>query len=137
MVLRRHLRVLAIASLLLQVAWLMVLVPRDCCAKHRPAAASCHEAPSAAPCPMRAADGTPCPMHRGGGHNADHDGADCRLSGLCDGPMAAFLALLSHHGVLPDSASPIPNLNARSVEAVLDVHQLGRVEPPDSPPPRA
>ena len=94
------------------------MVPRDCCAAHRPAEA--HETPHCertAPvphCPMRAADGTPCPMHRTAAPHDAHGAADphaahrapesdddgCAMSGACGGPFAGLTAVLSQHAVL-------------------------------------
>jgi hypothetical protein len=164
-ILRSRLRGLAVTWLLLQVAWVTALVPRDCCAAHRPAAKGCHESVSATHCPMRAADGTPCPMHRGhGGHNSaeaspeHHHGsapaerhttaatqrdypaqapADCRLTAGCDGPLAALFALLSNHGILPDSAAVSPNVEIRRITTTAPDRLGGRFQPPDPPPPRA
>jgi len=139
--LRQTLRAVAATWLAIQVAWLAALVPRDCCAAHPPAEKSCHESPAATHCPMPAADGTPCPMHRS--NAAEHEEhtppppADCRLRGVCDGPMSALLTLLSNHGTLPEAAPPVPRPDARLVETVVDVSPLARFETPDSPPPRA
>jgi len=108
--LRRRLRLCATTWLVFQVAWLAALVPRDCCAAHRPAEKSCHEsAPSS---------------------------TDCRLGGVCDGPMAALFTLLSNHGILPDSATPLPELALRSARMTINQHVIDRFEPPDAPPPR-
>ena len=69
-IIRRRLRLWVAAWLVFQVASLSALVPRDCCAAHRPAASgktpSCHEKHRGhATARLRAASGTPCPMHRG------------------------------------------------------------------------
>src|SRR5918999_5778707 len=99
---RGRLRVIAITCLVFQVAWLTALVPRDCCAAHRPAdrsERSCHQPVPKVQCPMRSADGTPCPMHGGK--------TECSLRGSCSGPMASLLALLTNHGILPEpTAAP-------------------------------
>ena len=157
--LRRKLRVFATTWLVFQAVWVAALVPRDCCAAHRPAERTCHESAAAAQCPMRAADGTPCPMHRGRkGHEQDHlvqaehhhqpvaaehhreipvTPADCRLGGVCDGPMAALFALLSHHGILPEPTAAPPNVDIRLAAPPVHENVAGRFEPPDPPPPRA
>jgi hypothetical protein len=156
---RRRLRLCATTWLVFQVAWLTALVPRDCCAAHRPAEQGCHESTSATECPMRAADGRPCPMHRGGAERgapqsasaehhhqpiaAEHDHRtpgrpiDCRLTGVCDGPMAALFALLWNHGILRDATAAMPNAAVRAVVPAAGEHAIGRFEPPDPPPPRA
>ena len=131
--LRRRLRVLATAWLMLQVAWLTALVPRDCCDAHRVAAKGCHESVTAPQCPMQAASGRPCPMHRG----AQETPADCRLTGSCGGPMAAMFALLSNHGLLPSTATARPHADVRPVAAAVRGNLIDRFQPPDSPPPRA
>jgi hypothetical protein len=163
--LRRKLRVVALTWLVFQVAWLTALVPRDCCAAHRPAE-NCHESASATHCPMRSADGTPCPMHRGhsgdnshptvsvehhheaaptahqhrapgSGHDRQSAPIDCRVTGACDGPMSALFALLSNHGILPESAATVPHVKIRHVDAVVHDHLGGQFQPPEPPPPRA
>lgn len=63
--------------------------------------------------------------------------SDCRLTGACDGPMAALIALLSSHGILPASTATLPANEVRPVSALIYENLLGRFEPPDSPPPRA
>lgn len=155
--LRRKLRVIATTWLVLQVVWLTALVPRDCCAAHRPAEKS-HASPAATYCPMPDADGRPCPMHRGaaaqaaaqsahgehhhGAANAGHHGTpsqspDCRLSAACDGPMAALFTLLSGHGILLEPSFVPPNAGVRHVAAVAHESVIGQLDPPDPPPPRA
>jgi hypothetical protein len=161
--LRRRLRIVALTWLVFQVSWLTALVPRECCAAHRPAETGAHESAAPAHCPMRAADGRPCPMHRG--HDSDptaatrhhHDAApaehrhddsartgerksspfDCRLTGGCDGPMAAVFTLLSNHGILPASTATAPNDAAGLVAIAARAGVAGRFQPPDPPPPRA
>jgi hypothetical protein len=149
---RQRLRVFTTTWLAFQLVWLAGLVPRDCCAAHPPAEKSCHDAAPATHCPMRGADGRPCPMHRGqaeqpvhdhGSPAAHHDETpsapptDCRLSGACDGPMSALLALLSHHGILPESGSAVPPVDSHTVSAAPSESFVGRFAPPDPPPPRA
>lgn len=144
---RRHLRLWVIVWLVFQAASLSALVPRDCCAAHRPAAdkteRTCHESAPATLCPMRSADGTPCPMHRDrGGHRDHHQSSqsstsDCSLRGTCDGPMAAFFTQLSNHGVLPESFSAIPNVEVSSLSTPARESVVSRLESPDPPPPRA
>ena len=51
--------------------------------------------------------------------------------------MAALFALLSNHGILPDSTAIIPDVEVRRVNALADGQAGGRFQPPDSPPPRA
>ena len=125
--LRRNMRAFAGTWLLFQVTWLLALVPRDCCAGHRPAAAkpSCHES---------------APDTHASSADVDHQSSkpvDCRLGGACDGPMAALFALLSNHGILPDSSAVIPNVDVHRVGTVVEGHARGRFQPPDPPPPRA
>jgi hypothetical protein len=142
---RRRLRVLATVWLVVQAGWVAALVPRDCCAAHRPTTVktrgNCHESAAATHhCPMPAADGAPCPMHRGqSGPSQQHQSStnDCTLRGTCDGPMAALFALLSAHGVLAESASAIPNIGVASVSTPAREDIISRLESPDPPPPRA
>jgi hypothetical protein len=125
--LRRNMRAFAAAWLLFQVTWLLALVPRDCCAGHRPAApkVSCHESAAGTHTPTADLDARPLTP------------VDCRMGGACDGPMAALFALLSNHGILPDSTAIAPNVDVRRVSAVAVGHTAGRFQPPDPPPPRA
>lgn len=139
---RRQLRLWATAWLAFQVVSLSVLVPRDCCAAHRPAASSqpprCHENTAARQCPMRAADGTPCPMHRGDHSHAEEKRGDtCSLRGTCGGPMAALATLLSNYGVVADSFTILPDLHSGSLTTATREHLIGCLPSPDPPPPRA
>jgi hypothetical protein len=140
--LRRRLRLLTATWLIFQAASLSALVPRDCCAAHRPAAIGsdqrCHENTAAEQCPMRAANGTPCPMHRGGHtHTSEKSPDSCAIRGTCEGPMAALFAQLSNHGVLPGSFTMVPDVHATSLNAGTRESLLGRLASPDPPPPRA
>lgn len=125
---RRHLRVCVAAWLVLQAAALSSIVPRDCCAAHRPASAkrvACHEAAPVA------AD-----VH------AHHSGAapgrdTCSMRGACGGPMAAFLAQLSLHGVLAERPTLVLHVSGVNVARVVSEHLISRLSAPDSPPPRA
>jgi hypothetical protein len=139
---RRRLRLWVAAWLMIQAASLSALVPRDCCAAHRPAASvkppSCHEKIAALMCPMRAADGTPCPMHRGGHGDAEQESPKkCSIRGTCAGPMAALLRLLSNPGVLEGSFVVLPGVHAGSVLSVMQESLITHLTPPDPPPPRA
>lgn len=140
---RRHLRLWATTWLVVQAGWVSALVPRDCCAAHQPATAhandSCHEPAAAAHCPMPSADGTPCPMHRPAEPREHHQSStnECALRGTCEGPMSALFALLSNHGILPDSAAAIPNIGIASTSLPARENIVGRRDSPDPPPPRA
>ena len=61
----------------------------------------------------------------------------CALRGTCNGPMAALFALLSNHGILPESATPIPNIGGAFIAAPALENVVSRLESPDPPPPRA
>jgi hypothetical protein len=137
---RRHLRVYVAAWLMFQAVALSTVVPRNCCAAHLPASAKtapdCHEAAPAAQDAHA--------HHRGAaGHHAvapdtttpDHD--TCSIRGACGGPMAAFLAQLSLHGVLGDRPQLAPDVVSTHLESVAREHLIGRLIAPDSPPPRA
>jgi hypothetical protein len=139
---RRSLRLWVAIWLVVQMASLSALVPRDCCAAHssaaRAAKPSCHEQVAATQCPMRATDGTPCPMHRGGHGEASETTPDsCTMRGTCSGPMAALVAQLSNYGVLPAALQVPPDLHRGSVTVDSDEDLPSRFTPPDSPPPRA
>ena len=135
---RTYLRRTAAAWIAVQAVLLLSLVPRDCCASHRPApAARCHQTAAARQCPMRAANGTPCPMHRDSDGPSGQRTDDCSIRGTCGGPMAALLTRLSQPTILTDSAAVAQDTDHTG--DVLTTHRTGasRLDPPDSPPPRA
>ena len=139
---RRSLRLWVATWLVLQVASLSALVPRDCCAAHRPAAnaakRTCHQKAAATHCPMRAAGGAPCPMHRGGhSEAADTSRDNCTMRGTCSGPLTALFAQLSNHGVLPATLQVLPDVRQGAVTGGSEEHLLTRLASPDPPPPRA
>jgi hypothetical protein len=134
---RRHLRAWAVSWMVFQAASLSVLVPRDCCASHRPAspAPGCHQEAAPAPhCPMPAADGTPCPMHERNAHGSKDD---CVLRGSCDGPAAALAVLLPGHSVPAERIAFLPHLASGGSVSPEHVNPVGHPVPPDTPPPRA
>ena len=128
---RRHLRSLATVWLVVQAGWVSAIVPRDCCAAHRPATVktdrSCHD-------PVAVAH-----MHHemGQPREQQQDANKCALRGTCAGPMAALFALLSNHGILTESATPTPNTGTALVAPPAIENVVGRLETPDPPPPRA
>ena len=127
--LRKHLRGLATAWLAFQLVSLSAFVPRDCCAAHQ-----AHKPPPAA-----AADPS-CAMQHGDHHAAQPAPpvrSECSLRGNCDGPMAALLSVLSTHGVLTDSPAVSPALDRGSLAMLPRESLIGRLVPPDSPPPRS
>jgi hypothetical protein len=129
---RRYLRLYATAWLVFQAASFSTLVPRDCCAAHRPtpakAKAGCHEAAPVAH------HGSPATHHAAAD---DGSGDTCTMRGACDGPMAGFLAQLSLQGVLSDPIALAPELVAGGLRSRAREHLISRLVPPDSPPPRA
>jgi hypothetical protein len=138
---RRSLRLWVTLWLVCQVASLSALVPKDCCAAHRPAAStakpSCHQEASATRCPMRAATGTTCPMHRGDATGADQASTDaCAMQGTCSGPLAAMVAQLSNQGVLPSTTPTLPELVRTAAPVSADTQLITRLVSPDPPPPR-
>jgi hypothetical protein len=122
------------AWLIFQAAALSAVVPRDCCAAHRPAAAkadpACHDA--APPAQDAHAHHSRAAADRGA---APDD--TCSLRGSCGGPMAGFLAQLSLHGVLGDRPQLGLDLVGTHLEPLGREHLASRLIPPDSPPPRA
>ena len=160
-VLRRHLRLWALTWLILQAGSLAAFVPRDCCAAHRPAAATktCHETPPTAHCPMRDGTGEPCPMHRPSattthaGHHAEaahvHDAEQpttdnashstpterCVMRGSCQG--VTFASVLSYPGILPDSLPAPVRLALPAPPTDLRQQTLSQLVAPDPHPPRA
>jgi hypothetical protein len=135
--LRRRLRLWATVSLLLQTAWLFVLVPGSCCAMHDKAETTpaCHEETPATHCPLKATSGAACPMH-GGGHAAEHR-ERCTMQRGCDGPMSALATLLSAHGVLPEAFELIAESRHSAAPPPDREQPFGLLSAPDSPPPRA
>ena len=132
-IIRRHMRFYAAAWLVFQAVSFSTLVPRDCCAAHRPVQAKaekpCHEA-------------APPPVMLGGhaGHHAvtpEGDADTCKMRGACDGPMAGFIAQLSLQGVLGDPFQFAPSMIADGIDMLPREHLISRLVPPDSPPPRA
>jgi hypothetical protein len=128
--LRRRLRAVATAWLLVQAASLSAIVPRDCCAAHRADAArvarTCHQAATVK------LDGH---AHHHAQPPASRD--TCALRGACDGPMAGFLAQLSLQGVLGQPPQLSRQLVIENYRAQTPEHLTSRLVPPDSPPPRA
>lgn len=135
---RRQLRLWVAAWLVFQSTSLLALVPLDCCAAHRPQAATakhnCHEKTPVTHCPMPAADGTPCPMHRVS-QPASED--ECVMRGACDGPAAALASLVSQPGILVDAYEMAPDRQVRAVPIPPREHLIRGLRSPDSPPPRA
>jgi hypothetical protein len=153
---RRRLGSWSIAWLLCQVASISAFMPATCCAAHEVhgEADECQEGTPADQCPMRNADGTVCPMHQAmasaasvhaghaghGGHDAspaaDAVPADCRLSGLCEGPSMALSTLFSVPGILPADSSAAPLTPVDAPRAVAR-HFTTTVVSHDPPPPKA
>lgn len=112
--LRRRIRSLAAACLVLQVGWIASFVPLDCCAGHSQ--------------PMKA-------------EHCEHETApqpadDCAMTGTCAGPMSALLSSLSNHGILPAPSAVLTTGFEPTIEAAHE-RASSRPEPPDAPPPRA
>jgi hypothetical protein len=107
---------LVTAFLLLQIASLLALVPRDCCRAHA------HE--------RQEESGAKC-------HTAPENAEDrCALRGTCDGPMSAMVAQLSQVGVMPAATgAPADGVQASAVH-VTSAASPTRLVPPDAPPPR-
>jgi hypothetical protein len=132
---RRHLRVYVTAWLMFQAAALSAVVPRDCCAAHRPVAAkpapACHEAaPVAQDVHAHHHGSVPDP-------GTESDADRCSLRGSCGGPMAGFLAQLSQQGVLGERSQLAPEVVSTHLESATREHLISRLVAPDSPPPRA
>ena len=159
---RHHLRVWVMTWLVFQAVSVAALVPRDCCAGHTVPAAkekSCHENADAVACPSTAADAQQCPMHQSQagthvtgaaqpavataqqhehGAAADRPANDaCSMRGLCNGPMAALFAVLTVHGVMPESFAVRPDIQPSLAPPVSREALVSRLASPDSPPPRA
>jgi hypothetical protein len=123
--------------LVCQMSTLMALVPRDCCAAHRPEQGDPHagHGPVAPAAPAASAD-----EHA---HHQMHQEdvppvRQCAVRGTCDGPMAALMAVLSIQVVPPSEAFHVlPDL--RVVAAIRSADQVltSLLAPPDAPPPRA
>ena len=123
--LRRNLRRLAIAWIVVQTVWVSALAGFDCCAAHQQVkhTVAGSQAAEGKPCPMHAASQTPAPEK-------------CVMRGTCKGPMAALLVLLSNNGIPSESPVAGPDFHVGlspnpPVETFI-VH----FESPDPPPPR-
>jgi hypothetical protein len=117
--LRHRLRHWAALWLVLQTASLAAFVPRDCCKAHRPDQRdipACHKKAAAAH-----SEQTPT----------------CSMRATCQGPMVVLTALLSNHGIVPDTILIRPELHARSVAIPDREHLVRRLISPDTPPPRS
>ena len=153
---RRRLRFWAAAWLVFQAASLSALVPRECCLAHQhkatPQAANeempaCHETaqaqPEAQPMAMHhsashSAEGTECPMHHAAAStNGTQENGPCAMRGMCDGPAATFLALLTNHGLLTDRFDISPDVYRHAPAFLTRENLIVRRLSPDSPPPRA
>ena len=110
---RLRLRVFATIWLLFQTLQFSAFIPRDCCLKHRPGAASepasCHH---------------PAPP------------ANCSLGNGCAGPLASLMVLLSNQGILPEAATVAQQTVPTPVPDSSDDDAGSLLERPDSPPPR-
>jgi hypothetical protein len=123
---RRRLRVVAIAWLLFQATSLSALVPRACCLAHEAALATaptCHE--------MQTGQG-----HDHSAHQTQTPVHECAIRGMCGGPAAAMLTLLSTQGVLAASAGVRIDVPPAGAPIVSRDQLILQFEPPDAPPPR-
>lgn len=161
-VLRHHLRFWVTTWLVFQVVSVAALVPRDCCAGHSAPATkekSCHADVAAVECPLKGPNAQQCPMHQSQPrthesetgqqavaphHQNDHAAAaepspadSCSMRGLCNGPMDALFAVLSAHGMMPESFAVRPDIRASFAPPVRRELLVSRLASPDSPPPRA
>ena len=109
--LRGHVRLWAIAWLLMQATALSAFVPRDCCASHHPAAnvAPCHEEPK----------GTP----------------DCVMRRSCQAPTV--FTIFASPGILPSMLAVTPDAGVPTPAPLLLETPLARSGRPDPRPPRA
>ena len=91
---RKHLRFWVVAWLVFQAVALSALVPRDCCAAHRPVPTevACHETVGAT-------------AHSSSEATVPDSGEECTMRGSCNGPMSALAALLGNQGILTDSSA--------------------------------
>jgi hypothetical protein len=129
---RRHLRLWTAAWLLVQMASLAALIPRDCCAAH-PLAHS--PMPAATPEAAAPSGDAACPMHREARAAERTPPAACSMRGTCDGPD--LFTLLPGPALLPaDAPLEGPGASGRATP-VEPGSPLGRIPPPDPPPPRA
>lgn len=133
--LRRRLRAWSFAWLICQVAFLSAFLPRECCAAHHSRASGstpeCHRTVKDTHCPMPSADGSACPMHQ-----AKSGDEDCRLRGMCDGPLSLLAHLLSAPSLPVGSLTVTLAMPPTSIVSTIAENALQQVTPPDSPPPR-
>jgi hypothetical protein len=122
---RRHLKLWAAAWLICQALGLSALVPRHCCLAHEPAAQANPEA-----------EDEICPLHQAAAAHAQPDPA-CELRSTCAGPLAAVLAMLSAHAVLPDLLVVEAGASPRSFVRAPAERLLSALAAVDPPPPRS
>ena len=113
--LRGHVRLWAIAWLLMQATALSAFVPRDCCASHRPAtsAVPCHEEPK--------------------GHQPDTP--DCVMRQACQTPTV--FTIFASPGILPSTLAVTRDVGVSAPAPALLETPLARSGRPDIRPPRA
>jgi hypothetical protein len=132
--LRRHLRLLTVASLAVQATWLPALVPLDCCARHcEPAGVMRDDCP--ADDSFHGHDGEGAGLDHQISHHDESDG--CALQTNCPGPLAAFGALLAQTGVTVDRLVSLPEPAQQPSPATAPERSVDYRTPPDTPPPRA
>jgi hypothetical protein len=131
--LRRHLRILTVASLAVQATWLPALVPQDCCARH------CVPAVVADDCHADAMFSGHDVECAGADHGTGHhdDGDDCALQAACAGPLAALNVLLAQTGIAVDRLVWLPSPAVQPSPATPRQRTIDYGAPPDTPPPRA
>src|SRR5919112_4517457 len=152
---RRRLRFWAAAWLVFQAASLSALVPRECCLAHQHTgiqeaaddAPACHDAAQSQrevqPMAMHHAanhsvEGPQCPMHHGAdSRSGTQEAGPCSMRGMCNGPAATFLALLTNHGLLTDKFALSPVVHGHAPAFHTRENLIVRRTSPDSPPPRA
>ena len=123
--LRRNLRQLAIAWIVVQAVSVSALAGFDCCAAHQPVKRNLP--------PAQTAEGSPCPMHAASRPPVPEK---CVMRGTCKGPMAALLVLLSNNGIPSESPVAGPDFHAGpSPNPPVDTF-IVHFESPDPPPPR-
>ena len=130
--LRRHVRAVAFAWLLCQVASLSAFVPGECCTAHaaeaaaKQKAASCHESSPVAP-----KDGDACPMHH---TSRSHD--CCTMTNACEGPGLQLAGLFAYVGVIETPSTTSIALDSTPAIIAVASPLLHRLATPDAPPPK-
>ena len=122
---RQRVRRWATVWLVCQLAAVSAFVPRDCCAKHRPAATAAQS------------------QNDHGGHGAHHapqpvnHDRECVMRDACNGPLDAIATLFMGPGLPLQPFTLLDTTSAVAGPRPADARALDSLRLPITPPPRA